>query len=200
MKAVIMAGGMGTRLRPLTYDRPKPLVPLVGKSCILYILDLLKSNGITDVCVTLMYLGEKIKEELSSEQYDGMYQTLYEVELWDSLSWEKRLIFCPIIDYDSASCVSTMVYVEPLMDEATAKTISDEESLKVMTDILLRRGACLWEICLFIKILKEVCKETDLVEEDILNNLSNIGYNKELGIRVLDYGLSQKLLEEQNNV
>ena len=66
MKAVIMAGGMGTRLRPLTYDRPKPLVPLVGKSCILYILDLLKSNGITDVCVTLMYLGEKIKEELSS--------------------------------------------------------------------------------------------------------------------------------------
>ncbi|MBO5298705.1 MAG: NTP transferase domain-containing protein [Clostridia bacterium] len=66
MKAVIMAGGMGTRLRPLTYDKPKPLVELVGKSCILYILDLLKANGITDVCVTLMYLGEKIREELST--------------------------------------------------------------------------------------------------------------------------------------
>ena len=61
-----MAGGMGTRLRPLTYDKPKPLVELVGKSCILYILDLLKANGITDVCVTLMYLGEKIREELST--------------------------------------------------------------------------------------------------------------------------------------
>ena len=59
-----MAGGMGTRLRPLTCECPKPLVPLVGKSCIFYILDLLKANGITDVCVTLMYLGEKIKEEL----------------------------------------------------------------------------------------------------------------------------------------
>jgi len=66
LKAVIMAGGMGTRLRPLTCECPKPLVPLVGKSCIFYILDLLKANGITDVCVTLMYLGEKIKEELSS--------------------------------------------------------------------------------------------------------------------------------------
>lgn len=172
MRKVIIAGG-------LVYKSPaeKPLKP-----------------------VKSLYQVYEIKEELSSEQYDGMYQTLYEVELWDSLSWEQRLIFCPIIDYDSASCASTMVYVEPLMDEATAKTISDEESLKVMTDILLRRGACLSEICLFIKILKEVCKRTDLVEEDILNNLSNIGYNKELGIRVLDYGLSQKLLEEQNNV
>lgn len=66
MKAVIMAGGMGTRLRPLTYDCPKPLVSIAGKSCIFYILDLLKSNGITDVCITLRYLGEKIKENLSS--------------------------------------------------------------------------------------------------------------------------------------
>ena len=150
--------------------------------------------------VNSLYQVYEMKEELSSEQYDGMYQTLYEVELWDSLNWEQRRIFCPIIDYDSVSCTSTMIYVEPLMDEATAKTISDEESFKVMTDILLRRGARLWEICLFIKALKKICKETDLVEEDILNNLSNIGYSKELGIRVLDYGLSQKLLEEQNNV
>ena len=113
-----------------------------------------------------LYQVYEMKEKLSPEQYDGMYQTLYEVELWDSLSWEQRLIFCPIINYDSASCVSTMVYVEPLMDEATAKTISDEESLKVMTDILLKRGACLGEICLFIKILKKVCKETDLVRSE----------------------------------
>ena len=40
MKAVVMAGGEGTRLRPLTSNQPKPMVPIVGKPCMEHILDL----------------------------------------------------------------------------------------------------------------------------------------------------------------
>ena len=52
MKAVVMAGGEGTRLRPLTSNQPKPMVPIVGKPCMEHILELLKQHGMTDVIVT----------------------------------------------------------------------------------------------------------------------------------------------------
>ncbi len=61
MKAVIMAGGKGTRLRPLTSNLPKPMVPLLGRPCMEYIIELLKQYGITDIAVTTQYLPESIK-------------------------------------------------------------------------------------------------------------------------------------------
>ncbi len=62
MKAVVMAGGEGSRLRPLTSGIPKPLVPVVGKPVMEHILRLLKMHGITDVIVTLQYLGSSIRD------------------------------------------------------------------------------------------------------------------------------------------
>jgi mannose-1-phosphate guanylyltransferase/phosphomannomutase len=52
VKAVVMAGGEGSRLRPLTVGRPKPMVPLVNKPVLGHILDLLKHFGITEVVIT----------------------------------------------------------------------------------------------------------------------------------------------------
>lgn len=72
MKAVVMAGGKGTRLRPLTCDTPKPLVPLCGKPVLEYIFDLLIRNGVQEACVTLGYLGHKIEERYA----DGKYKSL----------------------------------------------------------------------------------------------------------------------------
>ena len=46
MKAVVMAGGKGTRLRPLTCDLPKPLVPLCGRPVLEYLFDLLIRSGV----------------------------------------------------------------------------------------------------------------------------------------------------------
>ncbi|TLM99385.1 nucleotidyltransferase family protein, partial [bacterium] len=60
MQAVIMAGGEGSRLRPLTCDRPKPMVPLINKPVMEYAVKLLKEYGITDIGVTLQYLPEEI--------------------------------------------------------------------------------------------------------------------------------------------
>jgi mannose-1-phosphate guanylyltransferase/phosphomannomutase len=55
MKAVIMAGGFGTRLRPLTWNIPKPLVPMMNRPIMEHIIRLLRSHNITDIVVTLFY-------------------------------------------------------------------------------------------------------------------------------------------------
>jgi mannose-1-phosphate guanylyltransferase/phosphomannomutase len=55
MKAVIMAGGMGTRLRAVTGDRPKPMVEVLGKPIMEHIIELLVKNGIDDICVAVRY-------------------------------------------------------------------------------------------------------------------------------------------------
>ncbi|HRW04149.1 MAG TPA: sugar phosphate nucleotidyltransferase [Caldilineaceae bacterium] len=72
MKAVVMAGGDGARLRPLTIGRPKPMVPLVNKPVMLHILELLKSHGITDIVVTLRYLASVIQDFFGDGSHLGM--------------------------------------------------------------------------------------------------------------------------------
>lgn len=62
MKAFILAGGLGTRLRPLTNDLPKPMVEVDGKPFIFYQLKLLSSLGIRKIVISTGYLGEKISQ------------------------------------------------------------------------------------------------------------------------------------------
>jgi len=64
MKAMILAAGLGTRLRPLTDKTPKPLLPVAGLPLIGWNLLLLRQHGITDVVVNLHHLGELIEREL----------------------------------------------------------------------------------------------------------------------------------------
>ncbi|MDQ3927974.1 MAG: sugar phosphate nucleotidyltransferase, partial [Chloroflexota bacterium] len=72
MKAVIMAGGEGSRLRPLTIRRPKPMVPVVDRPAIVHIMELLKRHGITEVVITLQYLAGTIQEYLGDGSSMGM--------------------------------------------------------------------------------------------------------------------------------
>ena len=62
MKAVIMAGGQGTRLRPLTSNQPKPMIPIVGIPCMEHIVELLKRHDFTDIVVTLQFMPEEIQD------------------------------------------------------------------------------------------------------------------------------------------
>ena len=73
MKAVIMAGGEGTRLRPLTCMGPKPMVELVGKPMMQYTVELLKRHGITDMAMTLMYMPEKIRSYFGDGSRFGVH-------------------------------------------------------------------------------------------------------------------------------
>ncbi|MDR2558611.1 MAG: NTP transferase domain-containing protein [Oscillospiraceae bacterium] len=69
MKAIIMAGGEGTRLRPLTGTIPKPLAKLCGRPAVEYILDLLIKHGFSEAVFTLRYKGEMIERLFESEYY-----------------------------------------------------------------------------------------------------------------------------------
>src|SRR5258707_6216667 len=62
IQAVDRAGGEGSRLRPLTINRPKPMVSIVNKPCLGHIFDLLKRHSIEDAFVTLQYLASVIQD------------------------------------------------------------------------------------------------------------------------------------------
>ena len=62
MKAIIMAGGQGTRLRPLTSDQPKPMIPIVNAPCMEHIVRLLERHGFTDIAVTLQFMPDEIRD------------------------------------------------------------------------------------------------------------------------------------------
>ncbi len=72
MRAVIIAGGSGTRLRPLTYNTPKPMVPLFGKPFLLYQIELLRKHGITEIIINLHYLSDAIKNVLGDGSKYGV--------------------------------------------------------------------------------------------------------------------------------
>lgn len=60
MKAVIMAGGEGSRLRPMTCNKPKPMIDFFGKPVMEHIIELLKKHNITEIAVTLQYMPQTI--------------------------------------------------------------------------------------------------------------------------------------------
>lgn len=72
MKAIVMAGGEGTRLRPLTADMPKPMAPIMGRSVLEHMLRLLKKNGVDRVLITLGYMAAPIERWAAAAPVDGL--------------------------------------------------------------------------------------------------------------------------------
>ncbi|MEO0456638.1 MAG: mannose-1-phosphate guanyltransferase [Cyanobacteria bacterium P01_A01_bin.114] len=79
MRAVLMAGGSGTRLRPLTCDLPKPMVPILNRPIAEHIVNLLKRHGITEVIATLYYLPDVMRDYFQDGHEFGIQMT-YAVE------------------------------------------------------------------------------------------------------------------------
>lgn len=79
MRAVLMAGGSGTRLRPLTCDLPKPMVPILNRPIAEHIINLLKRNGIREVIATLYYLPDIMRDYFQDGKDFGVEMT-YAVE------------------------------------------------------------------------------------------------------------------------
>ena len=75
MKAVVMAGGEGTRLRPMTATLPKPLLPVVNKPIMEHVLDLLKRHGMTDTVVTVQFLASILRNYFGDGEELGMRLT-----------------------------------------------------------------------------------------------------------------------------
>ena len=71
MQALILAGGEGTRLRPLTYTTPKPVMPLAGRPFLSFMLDWLRSHGVEEVILSCGFMSDGVKRVLG-DIYDGM--------------------------------------------------------------------------------------------------------------------------------
>ena len=80
LKAVIMAGGEGTRLRPLSLGSPKPMTPLLGRPVMEHIINLLKKHKITDICVTLCYKPQAVMDYFGSGDRLGVRLTWFTEE------------------------------------------------------------------------------------------------------------------------
>lgn len=76
--AVLMAGGKGERLRPLTEKTPKPLLPVGGKAIIDHNIDRLIANGVKHISVTVNYLAEQLEEHFSEPKGGLQIQTVRE--------------------------------------------------------------------------------------------------------------------------
>jgi mannose-1-phosphate guanylyltransferase len=72
MKAVILAGGLGTRLRPVTYEIPKPLIPVQGKTLLEHVLDILRPAGVDEVYLSIGYKAGMIQKYFGDGSRFGM--------------------------------------------------------------------------------------------------------------------------------
>jgi NDP-sugar pyrophosphorylase family protein len=92
MKAMILAGGLSTRLYPLTRLVPKPLVPIAGEPNAAHLMRYLKSHGIEDVALNVFYLADKITEAFGDgSQYGVNLSYLHEVALSGSAGAVKQM-------------------------------------------------------------------------------------------------------------
>ena len=73
MKGLILAGGKGTRLRPLTINTPKPVVPVANSPFLLYQIDLMRSAGIQEIILSLSYQPRKIEDLLKDGSDYGVW-------------------------------------------------------------------------------------------------------------------------------
>lgn len=79
MKALILLGGLGTRLRPLTLERPKPLLPILNRPFLAYQIDLLKKHGVRDVVLALGHQSAHFRDKLGDGSSWGV-RFIYSVE------------------------------------------------------------------------------------------------------------------------
>jgi len=79
MRALILAGGLGKRLMPLTNEIPKPLIPIAGKPILVWQIEWLKKQGFTDFVLAVGHLRSKIFEALGDGRKLGV-RIFYSVE------------------------------------------------------------------------------------------------------------------------
>ena len=79
MKAVIIAGGFGTRLRPLTHNTPKPIVPFLNRPFVVHQIELLAQHGVDEIILNLHYLSNEIKKALGDGKKWGV-KIYYSIE------------------------------------------------------------------------------------------------------------------------
>jgi len=111
MRALVLAAGLGTRLRPLTLTTPKPLVDVAGRPLIHYAFDLILRAGIREIAVNLHHLGSQIREALGDGSGLGARIRYFEEE--------------PILDTGGAIAACRDFFAEEPFVVVNSDTITD---------------------------------------------------------------------------
>lgn len=139
------------------------------------------------------------EDEFTKREYLSIYQSLAEAEVWNDASWEERKILSPLVDfyYDHNNC-PVLIYprFEPLASESESFRFEDEEVVNELSWRLAQRGMTDDEIGTFIERVLQFCDDYDMNENDTLLNLNNLGWNPVFGARVIDYGLSNEMIDK----
>ena len=149
MKAVVMAGGEGTRLRPVTCTRPKPMIKIMGKPVIGYIIDLLIKNGFDEIAVTSRYRSEDIEEYTENLSVDADIYCIEEESILGTAgsvknaakNWNEPFVVI------SGDCIcdielsKVMLYHKSIMADVTIVCSSVEEPGEYGTVNLTRNGS-----------------------------------------------------------
>jgi NDP-sugar pyrophosphorylase family protein len=116
MKAMVLAAGQGTRLRPLTDTRPKALVPVGGRPMIEYSLLLLRHYGIRDIVINLHHHGDQIENRLADGSQLGI-QITYSIEPQLLDTGGGLLKAKPFLQDDTFIVINTDVLIDLQLDE-----------------------------------------------------------------------------------
>ncbi len=197
--AVVMAGGLGSRLRPLTENTPKPLIPVAGKPILDHILSGLKQSGIQDIVLSLNYLGDRIKAHIGNgEKHNLNVNYVSEKErlgtagalslikpeptkpflvmngdLLTNLNFNKLLEFQRRYGYQLVMCVKRHTTQIPygIVEIADGKVKSLKEKPKI--DHFINAGIYVVDpICLKLIPKGKYFDMTDLISAAILNGFS----------------------------
>lgn len=144
---------------------------------------------------------EKHESDFTKEEYLALYQSFFEKEVWDNSSWGEKQVLAPLVDffYDDNNCpVLVFPRFKPLATEQEAFSIEDDDCFGELYGSLVLNGVEDEDIGSFIENIIQVCEEYDLNEEDILYNLSNLGWNATFGARIVDFGLNNEIMRWYN--
>lgn len=104
---VLMAGGKGERLRPLTEKTPKPLLPVGDKVIIDHNVDSLISYGVRHISVTVNYLGEQIEEHFKQPRNDVQVETVREPKFYGTIG---GIRYIPKFYYDTVLVMNSDIF------------------------------------------------------------------------------------------
>ncbi|HYD49440.1 MAG TPA: nucleotidyltransferase family protein [Terriglobales bacterium] len=127
MRAMILAAGFGSRLRPLTDATPKPLIEVAGRPMIAYALALVRAAGITEVGINLHHLGEQIRAALGDGSDYGVRITYFPED--------------PILDTGGGIEAARSFLASDRFVVLNADTVAEIELSQVIEFHLQRRGA-----------------------------------------------------------
>lgn len=141
-------------------------------------------------------------DELEKGEYLAVAQSYNEIEVWENATWEERKYLAPLLgvhyDYNNAP-VLTFPKFEPLCSEREANHYEESEIIEEFHRRLGMKGMEDFQIGEIIEGFYQICRDYCLNAEDIIENLSNLGWHPTFGCRIIDYGLSKSIFYKYVN-